>query len=176
MTRRLQFGSGQNRLPEPWENFDIETDIRQSLPFDIGSAQFILAEHVIEHVEFAEGLSFLRECMRILQPGGVLRLCFPDITRNIPVEDYKKGFAFYYNRQMFCAEDVWLSILTDWEHKSCWTRDMAMRVLLAVGFEHVVPRNYGYSLHQELDGIDGHHLFAGKPLALAETTVIEATR
>ncbi len=58
---QVQFGSGHNLLPG-WDNRDSETDIRKALPFPIASVEFILAEHVIEHVEFREGLEFLREC------------------------------------------------------------------------------------------------------------------
>lgn len=176
MSRRLQFGSGPNQLPLPWENFDAETDIRKALPFPIGSAGFILAEHVIEHVDFRAGLRFLTECFRILSVGGVLRLAFPDITRDIPIEDYRAGFTPHYNRQLNCAEDVWLSVLIDWEHQACWTKDAAMRILLAVGFQSVTVRAYGYSAHPELNGVDGHHLTVGPKLARAETTIIEAVR
>lgn len=176
MTRFLQFGCGKNILPTPWENFDLEIDIRNPLPIPIGEARFILAEHVIEHISFRQGFSFLSECLRVLEPGGVLRLSFPDITRDIPVEDYKAGFDFFYNRQLNCHEDVWQSILVDWEHQSCWTCDMAKRVLLAVGFYNVESKEYGSSSHYELRNIDGHHLAVGQSLARAETTILEATR
>lgn len=174
--RRLNFGAGQNCLPAPWENFDIETDIRKPLPFPIGCAQFILAEHVIEHVPFSEGLFFLRECMRILQPGGVLRLAFPDITRDIDFETYRKSHAHHYTRQLHSIEDVWNSVAIDWEHQSCWTRDMALRLLVAVGFDNAGESFYGCSDYEELNGIDGHHLAVGMNLAIEETTVIEAVR
>ena len=176
MTRYLQFGCGQNILPSPWENYDSELDIRKVLPFQVGASQYILAEHVIEHIEFRQGVFFLGECLRILQIGGVLRLAFPDITREISVENYCPFFTPHYSRQMNCSQDVWLSILIDWEHKACWTRDMGKRVLLAVGFESVEDRDYGCSPHPELMGIDGHHLGVGLTLARAETTILEATR
>ena len=175
MKRQLQFGSGQNILPPPWENFDLDVNIRSPLPFEIGSAKCILAEHVIEHVTFREGLAFLQECLRVLEIGGVLRLSFPDITRHIKVSEYREGFSKYYSRVMQSEEDVWLSILTDWEHKSCWTAEMAGRVLLAVGFTKGIRLPYGISV-SGLSSIDGHHLTVGRELAMAETTVFEAVR
>lgn len=171
----VQFGSGPNKLPG-WDNRDLETDIRKPLPFPIGSVDFILAEHVIEHVEFREGVFFLGECLRVLQPGGVLRLAFPDITREIPIEDYRACIAPHYHRQINCPEDVWLSILLDWGHRSCWSKEMALRVLMAVGFESATPRLYGSSPYHQLCGVEGHHLSMGMGLAIAETTVIEAVR
>lgn len=162
----LQFGSGSNILPG-WENRDIETDIRRPLPFPIASADFVLAGHVIEHVEFREGLYFLQECFRVLRPGGVLRLSFPDITREIPIEDYRKEHSKFYNRQLNCPEDVWFSILVDWEHRSCWTKDAAIRVLEAVGFTAAV-RYWGSSPYHQLCGVDA-------PIR-CEETILEAIR
>ncbi len=175
--RLLQFGAGQNRLPAPWENFDRETDIQKPLPFPIGCARFILAEHVIEHIPFSEGLFFLRECMRLLEPGGVLRLAFPDITRNISVEDYRAACASLGSyRQINCPEDVWNSIAIDWEHKSLWSKDMALRLMMAVGFDEAYETTYGWSVFPELNEVDGHHLAVGVSMARSETTVIEAIR
>lgn len=164
---RVQFGSGPN-LIEGWDNRDIETDIRKALPFPIASVEFILAAHVIEHVEFREGLSFLVECWRILKPGGVLRLSFPDITREIPLEDYRRRLAEHYNRQVNCPEDVWYSLLVDWAHRACWTKEMAVRVLLAAGFESATPRLWSVSPYSPLCGVDGP--------ARDEETIIEALR
>ncbi len=169
MTRRLHIGCGQNLLPDPWENLDSEIDIRKPLPFLIGSARFILAEHIIEHVTFREGLAFLQECLRVLEPGGVLRLAFPDITREIPVAGYRDGFISHYNRQINCPEDVWFSILTDWEHQSCWTKDMAVRVLLSVGFDTVTVRRPGHSFYGALQ-------YACDVVPRFETTALEAVR
>lgn len=168
--RRLQFGSGQNLLPEPWENYDSETDISKPLPFPIGSARFILAEHVIEHVDFRSGVRFLQECLRILEPGGVLRLAFPDITRDFDTKLWKCG------RLNVSREDVWYSTLTDFGHQSCWTKDMAVRVLASVGFDIAQVCPYGKSMTIGLSGVDGHHKLVGTALAEAETTVLEAIR
>jgi predicted SAM-dependent methyltransferase len=176
MNRFLQFGSGPHHLPAPWENFDIEVDICKVLCFDSDSARFILAEHVIEHVPFASGLGFLEECYRVLQPGGVLRLCFPDITRIHPQHVAAYGLHMaQFGKTVLTVEDVKLSILKDWGHRSCWTWQMAIQVLEAVGFRTGL-REYGKSGHEALNGIDSHHLSCGRDVAVAESTIIEATK
>ncbi len=166
---KVQFGCGPNLLPG-WANHDIETDIRKPLPYAIGSVDYVLASHVIEHIEFREGLSFLGECLRILKPQGVLRLAFPDITReDLDIESYRSGlYREHYNRQLHCKEDVWHSILIDWGHRSCWSKTMAERVLLAVGFDSVSPGIHGYSSHLELREVDG--------IVRQEETILEAIR
>ena len=77
----LNFGAGPNQLPEPWQNLDPTHDIRKRLRFENGSVAAILAEHVIEHVPFLQVLGFFQECLRVLEPGGMLRIAFPDIGR-----------------------------------------------------------------------------------------------
>ena len=105
----------------------------------------------------------------MLEPGGVLRLAFPDITREIPVAAYRDGFIKHYNRQINCPEDVWFSILTDWEHQSCWTKSMGMRVLQSVGFERVTVCRSGDSTHSALE-------YVSDLVPRFETTALEAIR
>ena len=84
MNHHLHFGAGQNQLPEPWQNLDASHDIRKPLRFDNDTAAAVMAEHVIEHVSYFYALLFLGEAFRVLKPGGVLRVGFPDV-RAIPV-------------------------------------------------------------------------------------------
>ena len=85
----VNLGSGGRGL-DGWINTDIgrhrdtyfQLDIRRRLPFTSGSVSGVLAEHVLEHIEFREDLpSFLREAYRILETGGVLRIVVPDGQR-----------------------------------------------------------------------------------------------
>jgi len=77
---KYNFGCGSNRIPG-WQNHDTDVDITKRLPFRDECASFILAEHVIEHVSGPDGFRFFEECYRILEPGGVLRICVPHLDR-----------------------------------------------------------------------------------------------
>jgi predicted SAM-dependent methyltransferase len=60
----------------------IPWDCRWSLPLSDGSAAGVRAEHFVEHLEPREELpAFLRDCLRVLAPGGVLRIVVPDAGR-----------------------------------------------------------------------------------------------
>jgi predicted SAM-dependent methyltransferase len=59
---------------------DVRADLRYRLPFTDASAEFVYSEHVVEHLDLAEGTRLLRECARILRPGGVLRIATPDLA------------------------------------------------------------------------------------------------
>lgn len=53
--------------------------IRRGIPYADRSVAGILSQHFIEHLDQAELLIFLRECRRILIPGGTLRIVTIDL-------------------------------------------------------------------------------------------------
>jgi predicted SAM-dependent methyltransferase len=60
----------------------VRFDCRRRLPFADGSVEGIRIEHFLEHLETREELpAFLREAVRTLRPGGVLRIIVPDAGR-----------------------------------------------------------------------------------------------
>ena len=72
---------------EGWVNLDIVPvssaviawDCRRSIPLVDGAAAFIFAEHFFEHIERPKETDhFLSECLRVLAPGGIIRLVVPD--------------------------------------------------------------------------------------------------
>jgi predicted SAM-dependent methyltransferase len=57
-------------------------DIRRGLPFQNGQVARIFAEHIVEHLEFREEMPrLIRECYRVLEVGGRLRIVVPDGER-----------------------------------------------------------------------------------------------
>ena len=81
----INIGCGPN-VEAGWVNvdasrgpgIDVVWDLRQGLPFKDESASAIFGEHVIEHLPREDAQELLKECHRVLQPGGVLRLSTPD--------------------------------------------------------------------------------------------------
>ncbi len=55
----------------------VEGDLANGLPFREASFDIVLASEVIEHLH--DGPAFLRECRRVLRPGGVLILTTPNL-------------------------------------------------------------------------------------------------
>lgn len=68
--------------------FCRDNDIRYAnaaarIPHGTGSVDAIYSSHMMEHLDRSEARSFLAECLRVLRPGGVLRLAVPDLRNNV---------------------------------------------------------------------------------------------
>jgi SAM-dependent methyltransferase len=51
------------------------------IPCASGSVAAVYSSHMIEHLDRAEARAFLAEVMRVLSPGGVVRIAAPDLSR-----------------------------------------------------------------------------------------------
>lgn len=75
---RLNLGAGDYNDPR-YTPLDIKTgtDIRH-LPYADGTVAEVYMSHLLEHFSFYERDEVLKECMRVLEPGGLLRIAVPD--------------------------------------------------------------------------------------------------
>jgi predicted SAM-dependent methyltransferase len=136
---------------------DVVWDLRRSLPFADESCAAVFSEHVIEHLskEDAEGL--LRECHRILQRGGVLRLSTPDAGRYLRA--YAGDGEFLRHPSFTQAVETpidRINIMMREGGQHLWVYDSASMLLLLrrVGFASAVEQQFGISLHPRMQSID----------------------
>jgi predicted SAM-dependent methyltransferase len=88
--RKLQLGAGEHPRPD-WLNTDLHDygrgdelvylDVRKPFPLPDASLDFVYSEHMIEHLTYAEGQHCLRESLRVLKPGGRIRIATPSLER-----------------------------------------------------------------------------------------------
>lgn len=70
-----------------WVNLDssvsapgvIRHDLRRGLPFPDASFDAAYGSHVLEHLQPEAAARLLRECHRVLKPGGIARIVVPDL-------------------------------------------------------------------------------------------------
>ena len=55
-------------------------DLRKPLPWAEGSFKAVYASHLLEHMYRSDAEFVLRECFRVLRPGGVVRIVVPDLA------------------------------------------------------------------------------------------------
>jgi len=86
MKKYLNIGCGSLFDPT-WTNVDrvslhdsvIAADVSRGLPFPDGAFRFVYHSHVLEHLLKDDGAVLIRECFRVLQPGGLIRVVVPDL-------------------------------------------------------------------------------------------------
>lgn len=71
----------------------VRADIRKGLDYGDGTVEAVYASHLIEHMSRWQGLALLRECRRVLRPGGTIRLATPDLA--LAVREYEQGDTRY---------------------------------------------------------------------------------
>jgi predicted SAM-dependent methyltransferase len=84
---RLNLGCGFAPI-EGWTNIDLigapvdlPWHLGRGIPFPDGSVDAVFSEHLFEHLTLAAGLRLARESVRVLRPGGVVRVVVPDAGR-----------------------------------------------------------------------------------------------
>ncbi len=99
---RLNWGSGPQAVAG-WINADviegqgieIVGDIRNGLPLDSESVDYIFSSHALQQLPFFDVRTALHELRRVLKTGGVLRLGLPDLDRAIDALRRGDGDYFY---------------------------------------------------------------------------------
>jgi predicted SAM-dependent methyltransferase len=151
---KLHVGCGHHRLPG-WINADVHPGadliifLERRLPFRANILQLMYMEHVLEHVPFRTGVSFLREAGRVLVPGGVIRIAMPDLDDLI--DGYQKDWRRFdwvnwpAHRFIKTRAEMINIAFRWWGHKHLYNREELERALREAGFDHYCFRQSGES-------------------------------
>ncbi|MEW5946700.1 MAG: methyltransferase domain-containing protein [bacterium] len=161
---KLHIGCGDVYL-DGWVNIDSESgsadlthDMREPLPYDDNSVDFIYNEHFIEHVGFEDGLKVMTDFHRVLKPGGVVRVATLDL-------DYvMKKYFFLWKRQDWIKRygHQWIKtraemmnvVFRHWGHQYLYNGEELERRLRESGFEAVYRRRRNRSRYPELRNLE----------------------
>lgn len=194
-THKLHLGCGHSYI-DGWLNTDywryhdncVYLDVRDRFPFVDSSIDFVFAEHVIEHVDYFDGLHMLRECYRVLCPGGVLRVVTPDFCTLLQLylqstesgrsyvswimENFLPDIASNYN-SVFAVNNAFYN----WNHRFVYDQDVLRESMHKAGFRSTKICTYGLSDHDSLDGIETHGVSIGSDaIAAYESLIVEGSK
>jgi len=87
-----------------WINIDlikssniINHNIKNGLPFANDEIEIIYHSHVLEHLSKSDAENFIKECYRILKPGGIIRIVVPDLEEIC--QEYLENLGNSYKTQ-----------------------------------------------------------------------------
>jgi predicted SAM-dependent methyltransferase len=83
--RLLNLGCGQ-QYHNDWTNIDfykspniIDHNLLKGIPFIDNEFDVVYHSHLLEHFSKSDGEKFIKECFRVLKPGGIIRIAVPDL-------------------------------------------------------------------------------------------------
>ena len=83
----------------PWSKSVFIHDLAKPLPFRAGMFQAVYSSHTLEHLYLEEAQRLLRDCYRVLAPGGVARMVVPDLKAQ--VQDYLGQRSVWWPEERF---------------------------------------------------------------------------
>src|SRR5688572_12344761 len=101
MFKRLNWGCGPI-CPYGWVNsdaqafpgVDVVADVRQGLPLPSDWFDYVVSIHALPELPYRDQDRALQELLRLLRPGGTLRLSLPDMDKAIKA--YQTGDVDYF--------------------------------------------------------------------------------
>lgn len=152
----------------------LKYDLSSGLPKSIedNSVDFIYSSHFLEHMTNYSASIILNDCYRVMAPGGVIKLCLPDITECMQAWLAKDTAYFrHINPSVFGIESrylTWISYMEyashqNGEHVTMWDKEKARIYLENAGFSNFSVR--------DPEDVDGYN-----PTRLAYSFFVEATK
>ena len=164
-------------------------DIRKGLPYNNNSLLYVYSSHCFEHLYLDQAMKFLRECFRVLKPGGILRLVVPDLELlireyteaaqtkgqtghgELPADVFVRGLLMVREAAPRGLVDRWFKPVLGKHTIHCWVYDwQSLRArFLEIGFTNVKRCSYLESAIPDINFLD----LADKA---SESLYVEGTR
>ncbi len=191
--RKLHIGCGRN-LVAGWLNSDyfpqsaevLHLDARGHFPFGNDQFNYVFSEHMIEHIAYLKGAAMLKECFRVLKPGGRLRISTPDLAflmdlrrsdRSQLQNDYIRWSTHKFVKSAPYADDAFVinNFVRRWGHLFIYDEKTLRAAFIDAGFDHVVRCNLNESEDPALRGLENEKRLPKGFLRL-ETMTLEGTK
>lgn len=190
---KLHLGCGRNLL-NGWLNTDLKigreivfVDAFQRMPFPDGTFHYVFSEHMIEHLNYFSGRRFLKDCFRILKPGGKLRIATPDIQFLIELyrpekTDLQQRYIAWASAHFFgsdnFAQDTFVinNFFRAWGHAFIYDFKVLAQGLSLAGFVEIKRCPVSQSDDTHLEKLESHGRTIGEEFNRLETLVVEALK
>jgi predicted SAM-dependent methyltransferase len=156
---KINLGCGPS-IVVGWINLDRQPqrgahfwDGSLGIPSGENTISLIYSEHFIEHLNLQDGFNLLRECVRVLCPGGIMRISTPNVQ--VLMRAYE-GNALDYWAELGWRPGTPCDLLNEgmrlWGHQYLFDRARLAELLLQAGFAKVAAVPWGQSAVPDLCG------------------------
>ncbi|MFY9673835.1 MAG: methyltransferase domain-containing protein [Terriglobales bacterium] len=130
-----------------FNKLDLWLDVRNGLPFASNSVDSIYSTHMFEHFYSDELDMLLRECLRVLKPGGGVRLIVPNLESAIKAYSLERSAWFDLFPRHFDSLGGRFSnfVFCDGQHRTAFDFTYMNEVLRKSGFRDVEKSAEGTS-------------------------------
>jgi len=158
----------------------LNFDLTNGIPASDNSLEVVYHSHMLEHLTNNEGIEFLRECNRVLQPGAIMRLLVPDLESFS--KKYVEGDDYFFDAYRKEALDndsslyptrgaIFMGMLHNHGHKMGYDFETLQYVLKQTGFTNVKKTMFQESQLADIQEIEPY-----APLRAAESLCIECIK
>jgi len=114
----------------------VHHDFRFGLPFGDNAVDYVYSSHLLEHLHRDDAVRLLRDVHRILKPGGVARICVPDLSHALAL--YSAGskeasLEYFFSPSRAGALN---------RHQYMYDADLLTKALRDGGFSDVARRKF----------------------------------
>jgi predicted SAM-dependent methyltransferase len=161
---KINLGCGPHGM-QGWINLDLDppnqslyrkADLSQGLPpvFERESVDFIYSEHFIEHITREQALKLMKDCFRVMKPGGVMRISTPDLDFLITCYRQEKLDKWAPTWQPKTPCQMVNEGMRLWSHQFLYDKAELMRLGFEAGFVRCKDFLWRVSERQELRGLE----------------------
>jgi predicted SAM-dependent methyltransferase len=192
--KKLQIGAQSNSI-HGWLNVDIlpkdhavaYMDATEKFPISDNAFDYVFSEHMIEHISIDDGEFMMKECYRILKPGGKIRIATPDLEAVVKVfttpdvPEHKAYIKFYIDRfwnGKYPYDPVYAvnKMFYDFGHRFIHSEHSLTALFKSAGFKNIRKFDIGKSDDPQLQNVEQHAAEIGEANNRLETIVMQAEK
>jgi predicted SAM-dependent methyltransferase len=135
----------------------IHHDLLDGIPLRENTVPAIYSSHFFEHLYKQDALRLINECYRVLQPGGIIRICVPSLESE--VNRIKEAVLAYENGDIEKIQPFVTSELAGFTnkfsvHKYIYNYSALEKALSIAGFVNMSEQSAGKGNIRDVDKLD----------------------
>jgi SAM-dependent methyltransferase len=173
----LAHGSLYKDINGTVNTFMLNHDLRNGIPANNDSLELVYHSHMLEHLSYVDGMNFLKECYRVMQPGSKMRILVPDLE--LWINAYTSDNKFFFNEYRKILDNdiyvtngsIFMGMLHNHDHKCGYDYESLKWILEFIGFNNIVRTLYADGSISNIKDLEPQI-----PLRIMETLCLECEK